>query len=326
MESAEVRRMRISKVGGLIAAASKAAAAPLLRVGTIPVVRRIVLTYQQAGVFPIVVITGAQADEVKYELSGSGVVFLHNEAFEAPELFDSVRMGLSFLRGKCDRVLFTPVNVPMFTSETLRRLMEVRGRIVTPSYRGKGGHPVLLSDDILPDILRYRGPEGLRGVIHALSGERRRVEVDDAGILHTVRDAQQLQKHLSEHNRALLRPYVRLSIEKEALLFDSRMKLLLFLIADAGSVKSACAQMALSDSKAWNLLNALEKELGYPVVTRRQGGHGGGRTDLTERGRALLHAYQRFEETVLAFSRQAFDRLFLHGRVLERDAQEGKFS
>lgn len=51
--------MRISKVGGVIAAASQSVAQPLLQIGTIPIIRRIVISYQRAGIFPIVVVTGA---------------------------------------------------------------------------------------------------------------------------------------------------------------------------------------------------------------------------------------------------------------------------
>ena len=107
--------MRISKVGGVIAAANKKVAQPLLQVGTISVIRRIVITYQQAGIFPIVIITGAEEDEVKRQLATYGVIFVRNEEPDEPELLTSVKLGLSYLDGKCDRVMFTPVNVPMFT-------------------------------------------------------------------------------------------------------------------------------------------------------------------------------------------------------------------
>lgn len=56
--------MRISQVGGIIAAASQKVAKPMMQVGSIPIIRRIVITFQQAGVFPIVVITGVDEDKV----------------------------------------------------------------------------------------------------------------------------------------------------------------------------------------------------------------------------------------------------------------------
>ena len=51
--------MFVSNVGGIIAAASKESAHPLRKTGKIPAIKRIVLSMQQAGLFPIVVVVGA---------------------------------------------------------------------------------------------------------------------------------------------------------------------------------------------------------------------------------------------------------------------------
>ncbi len=85
--------MKISKVGGVIAVANKDVAKPLLQVGTIPIVRRIVITYQQVGIFPVVVIAGDDDEELKRELSALGVIFLKTKSSEGLELMDSVRTG-----------------------------------------------------------------------------------------------------------------------------------------------------------------------------------------------------------------------------------------
>ncbi|MDO5134985.1 MAG: NTP transferase domain-containing protein, partial [Eubacteriales bacterium] len=116
--------MKISHTGGIVAAASKQAAKPFFQVGSISILRRIVITYQQAGVFPIVIVTGSDNEEIRRHLSGYGAIFLRNQQDEEPQLFDSVHIGLSFLRDKCERILFAPVNAPMFTSGTLKQLME----------------------------------------------------------------------------------------------------------------------------------------------------------------------------------------------------------
>ena len=56
--------MKLGKVGGIIAVADTDAAMPLLQVGTIPIIQRIVITYKQVGIFPIVVVTGPENDEI----------------------------------------------------------------------------------------------------------------------------------------------------------------------------------------------------------------------------------------------------------------------
>ncbi len=302
--------------GGIIAAASKRDAYPLLKLGSITAVRRVVLTFQQAGVSPVVIITGYAAEEIERQLADAGVIFLRNENYEKPQLFESIKIGLSYLSNKCDRVVVTPVNVPMFSPDTLKKLMDAEGSIITPSYLGKAGHPVLLHKEVIPDVLAYDGPMGLRGALAALENKRKWIAVEDAGILHNVYDLDRLNEHLDEHNRSILHPLVRLSIEREALFFNARTKLLLILIEDTQSVRSACDHMALSYGKAWEMINALEQELGYPVVHRRHGGSRGGRTRLTEQGKAFLSAYEQFEQNVRGYAQKEFERLFREGKLL----------
>jgi molybdate transport repressor ModE-like protein len=308
--------MRISKFGGLIAAASKRAAQPLLQVGSIPIIKRIVLSYQQAGIFPIVIITGAEEETVKYQLSNYGVIFISYEQTEHLQLLDCIKYGLKYLQGKCDRVVFTPVNVPMFTPITLRKLMQAPGEIIIPSYMGQGGHPVVLAESVLPDILDYRGANGLRGAIQSLAEKKRWISVEDKGILTSVHNVEELRERLSEHNNAILHPMIHLSIERESAFFNRRLKLLLYLISDTHNVRKACSDMALSYGKAWDMLNRLETELGYTVVERIQGGKSGGNTFLTQRGAAFLQAYQQFEGEILQYTQNRFQDLFLKSDIM----------
>jgi molybdate transport repressor ModE-like protein len=288
----------------------------MLQVGSISIVERIVITFQQAGIFPIVIITGADEEKLRYRLSGCGVIFLPLGETGTPPLFDSVKIGLQYLKGKCDRVVFTPVNVPMFSPETLTRLKQTEGDVVTPSYEGHAGHPVVLSGNVIDEILAYDGENGLRGALQALGDRRVFLPVRDKGILTNVRDQQELRARLAEHNQALLHPMVNLRIQRESAFFDTRLKLLLFLIADTRNVRKACALMGLSHSKAWNMLNRLEMELGYQVVKRRQGGSRGGQTCLTQRGETFLLTYQQYEETVFNFAQEQFQTMFILPKML----------
>lgn len=302
----KVSPLTINRVGGLIAAASKKASRPTLQLGGISVVERIVLTFQQAGIFPIVVVTGVEADEVKYRLAGRGVVFLHNEEFEDPELIDSVKMGLSFLRGKCERIVFSPVNTPMFLPATLHTLLGTEGEIVTPSYQGRGGHPILFSGTVIPHLLTWQGEAGLRGSLSSMSRVRMPVEVDDEGILLTIHQQNRLQTYYEENKAAFLHPRLRLSLEREEELFNARAKLLLLLVGETHSVRTASTMMALSQSKAWDMLNKLEAALGYDLITRRKGGTQGSRSDLTLQGISFLKAWQGYEEKVIDCTNQGF--------------------
>ena len=88
---------------------------PMLSIGEISVAQRVVATLRQAGAERVVVVTGYNADELERHLSKSGAVFVRNEEYRTTEMFDSALIGLKYIRGKCDRILFTPVDVPLFT-------------------------------------------------------------------------------------------------------------------------------------------------------------------------------------------------------------------
>lgn len=302
--------MYVSSVGGIIAAASKKKANPLRQTGEIPAVRRIVLSMQQAGVFPIVVVTGVDEDELRHQLSKDHVIFLANEQPEQPQLFDSAKIGLRYLHNKCQNMLFTPVNAPMFLPQTISKLCQARGYAVTPSYHGRGGHPVLLSNAVVAEILAYDGAEGLRGALRQLKDRHEYIEVEDDGILLLNQEEEFEQKQIFKHNQALLHPSVQIRLGSEQIFFDNRLKLLMFLIADVNNVKKACELMAISKGKAWNLINNLEKQLGYPVVARWHGGKQGGCTLLTPQGQDFLMKWQRYEEKVYQLSQENFAQIF----------------
>ena len=308
--------MKLGKVGGVIAVASSDSAVPMLQVGTIPIIQRIVITYQQVGIFPIVVVAGAETDEIKRQLSPFGVIFLNNPNDGQPELMDAVRVGLEYLRGKCSRVAVTPVDVPMFSPGTLMELMAAEGEIVAPSYQGRGGHPVILTDTVLPRILAYRGENGLRGAFAACGCPRTWVSVADRGVIANVRNEADLSSQLQEHNSAILHPVLHMKLEQESAFFSARLKLLLYLLADTHNMRTSCACSGIAHSKAWEMINRLEQHLGYSVVERQRGGRSGGSTRLTPQGRKFLEAYHDFEEAVHRFAQTEFQKRFISTKII----------
>ncbi len=315
--------MKISSFGGLIAAANDKLAFPLTKVGGTTAVRRIVANFRQAGIFPIVILSGAEEDEVRYQLSSSGVIFLHPEQ-KNQEMFESVKTGFAFLHDCCEKIVFTPVNTPMFSSLTLHTLMKVNGDVVSPSYKDKSGHPMVVSSGAISDILSYQGDCGLRGAVSSISSRRVWVNVDDDGILYTINEGDVPERLLAKHNRELPDLSVELKLTKGKNIFDSRAKLLLFLIWKNKSVSSACKQMALSCSKAWEILNVLEDSLQVKLFERKHGGVKGGHTVLSENGIAFLRKYRQLEEQIYRYSKDKFDvmKSVLQSQCSPSSAQE----
>ena len=84
---------------------------PMLNIGSISIAQRIVATLHQAGVEKIVMVTGYNALALERHLSNSGIIFLRNENYSTTHMFDSAKIGLEYLRDKCDRILFSPTEV-----------------------------------------------------------------------------------------------------------------------------------------------------------------------------------------------------------------------
>ncbi len=303
------------KVAGVISAAKKLIrneqTHSLLQIGAISAIKRIVLTFQVAGIDPIVVITGFDSDMIERELSDYGVIFLHKDNYEQCQLFQLAKLGMEYLQDKCDRVMFTPIDIPLFSPDTLRKMIVAREKAVSPSYQHKIGHPTLIAADIIPLLLNYQGDGGLPGALEEYQIKRRILEVEDVGILEDTDQLEYKSDLIRKHNSDIFHPFLRLSLEQENLFFDAKTKLLLTLIQETNSVKGACKAMALSYSKAWHMLNTLEEAVHYKVITRKQGGSKGGKTQLTPQGARLLQNYELLEQRVKEYTREEFRKIFL---------------
>jgi molybdate transport repressor ModE-like protein len=302
------------KIAGVISAAKKLIRSEqtqsLLQIGSISAIKRIVLTFQVAGIDPIVIITGYDSDVIERELSDYGVIFLHKSNYEQCQLFQLAKLGLEYLQGKCDGVMFTPVDIPLFSPDTLRKMMACEEKAVSPSYQQRIGHPTLIAADMIPMLLGYQGEGGMPGALAENRINRRIIEVEDAGIIEDTDQLEYKSDIIRRHNSEIFHPFLRLSLEKENLFFDAKTKLLLTLIQETNSVKSACKSMALSYSKAWHMLNTLEEAVQYKVITRQQGGSRGGKTELTLEGARLLQNYELLEKRVKEFTRDEFHKIF----------------
>ena len=283
---------------------------PMLNIGSISIAQRVVATFQQAGVEKIVMITGYNATLLERHLAGNGIVFLRNEEFRTTQMFDSVCIGLRYLKGKCDRVLFTPVDIPLFTAATVRAVLETDAPLACPAVDGETGHPTLIAASLFGRILSDSGSDGLRGALERCGAGMTLLPVEDRGILHDADTPEDYKALLKFHNEQLVRPVLSVSLAREKVFFDSRAAMLLQLIDETQSVRSACQRMQVSYSSGWNVIRTLESQLSRTLIRRSQGGKGGGKSSLTEDGKLLLERYEAFSEALRDQAGVLFDDYF----------------
>ena len=106
--------------------------------------RRMIRTFQRAGVEDIVIVTGYRAQETEKGLAKMGAAFLRYEDYETAQMLDFAVRGFRYLKNS-DRIFFCPADVPLFTEDTLKAMMECattrQARVVIPVYKERASGP-----------------------------------------------------------------------------------------------------------------------------------------------------------------------------------------
>lgn len=182
------------KAAGLIVAAGMSSRMgsfkPLLDLDGKPLICRTAESLLQGGAEQVAVVTGRNSAAVEQVLTAyDNVTLLHNADYETTAMFDSIKLGLQQLR-QYDAILFLPGDVPCIRSETVRLLLQQwqiqRPDVLHPLYPDANGqsaqwHPPIISGDLIPALLQYDGPQGLKGALAVLAQRVEQLPVPDAG-------------------------------------------------------------------------------------------------------------------------------------------------
>lgn len=156
---------------------------PLLDLGGKTIAQHVVETFRDAGVEQIVMVTGYRADELEQHLEPYDLCFVRNERYAETHMFDSACLGFEPLAGSVDRVLFTPVDVPLFSADTVRALLDSDAEFARPVCNGRAGHPIVFDAALLPAILSDSGEGGLKGALGRCTDREVDIPVKDPGVL-----------------------------------------------------------------------------------------------------------------------------------------------
>jgi molybdenum cofactor cytidylyltransferase len=102
-------------------------------------------------------------------------------------MFSSIQAGIAVAPG--DPCLVIPGDMPFIASDTIERVRaeaERTGRIVSPRWNGKRGHPVALPARLYTTVLAADAAATLSAVLAAFEADRTVLDVDDSGILRDV--------------------------------------------------------------------------------------------------------------------------------------------
>ena len=130
-----------------------------------PLVRHAAMTALQAGLSPVVVVTGAGAEQVAQALAGLPVRLIHNPDWQAGQS-SSLQAGLRGLPPTCGGALFLLADQPRVPATLIRALVSAHSQslapIVAPLVDGQRSNPVLFDRCTFEALGQIRGDQGGR--------------------------------------------------------------------------------------------------------------------------------------------------------------------
>jgi molybdenum cofactor cytidylyltransferase len=125
----------------------------------------------EAGCYPVIVVLGASADELKHDLADLAVQIAINPDWQSG-MGTSIRSGMRSLNAiapNCNGVILALCDQPHVTSATFRQLIDTQRKthsaICAASYAGTVGSPALFEAALFAELLQLADDESGRTVI-----------------------------------------------------------------------------------------------------------------------------------------------------------------
>ena len=154
-----------------------------------------------AGVYRVVVVLGYQANRLKPVVeSVDGAHWVLNDDYLGGKT-TSIKSGVSdLIISQTRHVVLLSVDQPR-RSDTVRTLLERHtssfSKMSIPTYRGRGGHPIIMSASVLSEVMKIEEEtQGLLEVVRRHAGETSRFEIDDPSLVWDLNTPEQYQQAL----------------------------------------------------------------------------------------------------------------------------------
>lgn len=154
-----------------------------------------------AGVEGVVVVLGHQSERLAPSVEGHhGALWVLNPDYLQGKT-TSIKAGLDGL-GAADlsEILLLNVDQPR-SAPTIKLLLEqhrAAGQLITiPEYQGKGGHPIIISASLLPELKGINEADlGIKAVTRRHANRSQRIDLDAAEVLLDLNTPEQYQAAL----------------------------------------------------------------------------------------------------------------------------------
>ena len=155
-----------------------------------PLLDHTIRSLLEGGVTEVIVVVGTDArGELERDVNAMNDSRVRPVENPDPSrgMFSSIQVGVATANG--DALVVLPGDMPYVRPETVRAVIakyRERPAIVSPRYKGKRGHPVVMPLSLRDEIAATAATANLHEVIKHHQDERVDLDVDDAGVVRDV--------------------------------------------------------------------------------------------------------------------------------------------
>lgn len=157
--------------------------------------------FKQSSVDQIIVVLGYQSNKLLPYLENSPAQLVCNEHFEKGKT-ESIKRGIHSIHDNADCLIIASVDTPLYHSlidEMINQFIKTKSKIIIPIYKGKRGHPILFSTELLEELSQINEEtKGLKAIIHKRKNEIYELEVVDHSVLFNFNSPQDYEEGISE--------------------------------------------------------------------------------------------------------------------------------
>lgn len=162
-------------------------------------------TLLEAGVSEVIVVLGYKAEEVASYVTGDLIHVVTNTEFRSGRT-SSIRAGLDEVSSNASDIIIMAVDqprTPQIVSRVIDTHVEANALLTSPRYNGRGGHPLLFSARLLPELRRISEQnQGLREVFERHRSTITEVHFDDPAIRLDLNTPKAYQRAFEKYGSA----------------------------------------------------------------------------------------------------------------------------
>jgi len=159
-----------------------------------------------SGAEPVIVVTGANADEVEKEIKNKKVEFVFNKSWKegmASSIVAGVKKAITLIND-IEKIIITVSDQPFVSSTLFKQLYQTQEKnvqqIVASSYADTIGTPVLFTQNYFDALMSLEGEEGAKKILKANNSDVATIDFPQGAIdIDTQKDYDELldrQRHV----------------------------------------------------------------------------------------------------------------------------------